>query len=59
MQNPQLAPPSTYVAYGPSSSQQSVGTESNERLYPNNIDSLNDSRNPYYSYSLLLPFSEQ
>lgn len=59
MQNPQLAPHSTYVAYGPSSSQLSVGTESNERPCPNVVDSLNDSRNPYYSYSLLLPFNEQ
>lgn len=55
MQNPQLAPPSTYVAYSTSSCQQSVGAESNERLCSNTIDSLNDSRNPYSSYALLLP----
>ncbi|CBK22990.2 uncharacterized protein [Blastocystis hominis] len=53
MQNPQLAPPSTYVAYSTSSCQQSVGAKSNERLCSNTIDSLNDSRNPYSSVSLL------
>ena len=59
MQTFQSAAPSTFLPYGPSSHQQPSGTESNEILRSDTVNSVIDSRNPYYSYQLFQSFSGQ